>query len=391
MSSEFSALARGLRTGLNTDPQHSSVVPPLFPSTTFSFPDGIGPKPPYDYSRAANPTRDMLGTAIATLEGGAGAVVTSSGMAAITVAIMALVRDGGKVVAPVDCYGGTWRLLNELESRRVCQVVYVDQRDTQALSAALEGAALLFIETPTNPLLRLVDLEPTIRAAHEAGAIAVVDNTFCSPIRQRPLEFGADVVVHSTTKFINGHSDVVGGAVVSATPETHEQMAYWSNVIGTSASTFDSWLTVRGLRTLQARVRVHDENARRIAEALEAHPAVSAVYWPGLESHPQHELASRQQTGFGSMVSFELAGGIEAVKAFVDGLEMIILAESLGGVETLIAHPPTMTHTSMTPEARAAAGISDSLMRMSVGIEPIDDLLADLTAGLDRAARVGGV
>lgn len=388
MSPEFSALARGLRTGLNTDPQHSSVVPPLFPSTTFSFPDGIGPKPPYDYTRCANPTRDMLGDAIATLEGGAGGVITSSGMAAITVAVLALVRDGGRIVAPVDCYGGTWRLLNELESRRLCRVVYVEQRDPDALTEALDGAVMVLIETPTNPLLRLVDLDATIRAVHEAGAVAVVDNTFCSPVRQRPFEFGADVVVHSTTKFINGHSDVVGGAVVSATPEIHEQMVYWANVIGTTASTFDSWLTVRGLRTLQARVRVHDENARRIAETLEAHPAVSAVYWPGLASHPQHELATRQQSSFGSMVSFEPAGGVEAVKALVDGLGLFILAESLGGVESLVAHPPTMTHTSMTPEARAAAGISDSLVRLSVGIEPIDDLLADLSAGLDRAAGV---
>lgn len=388
MSPEFSPLARGLRTGLNTDPQHNSVVPPLFPSTTFSFPDGIGPKPAYDYSRCGNPTRDMLGDAIATLEGGAGGIITSSGMAAITVAIMALVRDGGKVVAPVDCYGGTWRLLNELQNRRVCTVDYVDQSDPGALAATLPGAAVVLIETPTNPLLRLVDLAATIRATHEAGALAVVDNTFCSPIRQRPIEFGADVVVHSTTKYINGHSDVVGGAIISATQEHNEQMGYWANVLGSTGSAFDAWLTVRGLRTLQARVRMHDENAKRVAETLEAHPAVSKVFWPGLASHPQHELAKRQQTGFGSMVSFELAGGVAAVKAFVDGLEIIILAESLGGTETLIAHPATMTHTSMTPEARAAAGISDSLLRMSVGVDPIDDLLADLTAGLDRAARI---
>lgn len=390
MSPDFSALTRGLRTGLNADPRHAAVVPPIYPSTTFSFPDGIGPKPPYDYSRCSNPTRDVLGDAIATLEGGAGAVITSSGMAAITVAMLALVTDGGTVVAPKDCYGGTWRLLNELASRRVLEVVYVEQRDFAALEAALDQAAVVLIETPTNPLLRLVDLEASIAAAHDRGVIAVVDNTFCSPVRQRPMDFGADVVIHSTTKFINGHSDVVGGAVVSATGETHEHMAHWANVIGATASSFDSWFALRGLRTLDARVRVNDANTARIAEVLQSHPAVSVVYWPGLTSHPQHELATRQQRSYGSLVSFELIGGLPAVEAFVDGLELFILAESLGGVESLVAHPVTMTHTSMTPEAQLAAGISESLLRLSVGIEPIDDLVTDLTAALDRAVAVSG-
>ena len=280
------------------------------------------------------------------------------------------------------------------------ELVTVDLTDPRALAAALRpgedgrGPKLVWIETPSNPLLRITDLRFVIDAAHKAGALAVVDNTFLSPALQAPIaDFDADVVVHSTTKYINGHSDVVGGAVVAKTAELHEQFTWWANCLGLTASPVDAFLTLRGLRTLDARLRVHQENAAAIAEQLEAHPAVAKVYFPGLASHPQHALAARQQHGFGAMLSVELHGGEpaveeQAVRAFVEGLQYFTLAESLGGVESLIAHPATMTHAAMTPEARAAAGMSDGLLRLSVGIEALEDLQADLAAALERAQQV---
>ncbi len=270
--------------------------------------------------------------------------------------------------------------------RQRLEVVFIDQNDLDALTAALPGANLVLIETPSNPLLRVVDLRAIASAAKQAGALTVADNTFCSPLRQRPLEFGVDVVVHSTTKFINGHSDVVGGAIVTADQATGEELAHWANVLGLTAGAFDSWLALRGLRTLDARIRVHDANASELVRTLLAHPAVARVHYPGLPEHPGHELAKDQQTGFGSMISFELSGGLPAVKAFCDGLQVFDLAESLGGVESLVAHPATMTHASMDAETQQAAGITAGLLRLSVGIEPVVDLRADLTSALERAA-----
>ncbi|HEX5663600.1 MAG TPA: PLP-dependent transferase, partial [Xanthomonadaceae bacterium] len=305
-----------------------------------------------------------------------------------------------RLVVPHDCYGGSWRLFNALAAKDAFELVTVDLTDPRALAAALRpgddgrGPKLVWIETPSNPLLRITDLRFVIDAAHKAGALAVVDNTFLSPALQAPIaDFDADVVVHSTTKYINGHSDVVGGAVVAKTAELHEQFTWWANCLGLTASPFDAFLTLRGLRTLDARLRVHQENAAAIAQQLEAHPAVAKVYFPGLASHPQHALAARQQHGFGAMLSVELRGGEpaveeQAVRAFVEGLQCFTLAESLGGVESLIAHPATMTHAAMTPEARAAAGISDGLLRLSVGIEALEDLQADLAAALERAQQV---
>jgi cystathionine gamma-synthase len=264
-----------------------------------------------------------------------------------------------------------------------------DLTDPRALAAALDPApALVWVETPSNPLLRITDLRLVIEAAHRVGARVLVDNTFLSPALQSPIEFGADLVLHSTTKYINGHSDVVGGAVVAGDAALLEPLAWWANALGLTGSPFDSFLTLRGLRTLDARLRVHEENAAAVAAALAAAPGVAAVHWPGLASHPGHALAARQQRGFGAMLSFELAGGVAAVQAFLDGLLCFTLAESLGGVESLVAHPASMTHAAMTPEVRAHAGIGDGLLRLSVGIEAAGDLLADLEAGLARAARV---
>jgi len=379
---------RAVRAGIDRDTAHGAVVPPIVLSSNFSF-DGFGNKRQYDYTRSGNPTRDLLGEALAELEGGAGGVVTATGMGAITLVLHALLETGDKLVVPHDAYGGSWRLFNALAKKGHFELITADLTDPRSLADALaQSPKVVLIETPSNPLLRVTDLRFVIEAAHRAGALAVVDNTFLSPALQAPIAFGADVVVHSTTKYINGHSDVVGGAVVARTPELHEQFAWWANALGITGSPFDSFLTLRGLRTLDARLRVHQENAQAIAEQLEAHAAVAKVHYPGLASHPGHALAARQQSGFGAMLSLELDGGVEAVRAFVDGLQYFTLAESLGGVESLVAHPASMTHAAMTPEARAAAGIPDGLLRLSVGIEALDDLQADLAAGLERAQRV---
>jgi len=373
-----------VRAGIDTDSSHGAVVPPIVLSTNFSF-AGFGEKRPYDYTRSGNPTRDLLGEALAELEGGAGGVVVSTGMAAITL-VLQLLRPGDRLIVPHDCYGGSWRLFNALAGKGQFVLDTVDFGDPIALGKALARApAMVWIETPSNPLLRVTDIRFVAEAAHRVGARVVADNTFLSPALQTPIALGADIVVHSTTKYINGHSDVVGGAVIAATRETHDSLAWCANALGLTGSPFDSFLTLRGLRTLDARLRVHQENAASIAQLLEAHPTVRAVHYPGLPSHPGHALASRQQRGFGAMISFELAGGEAAVRAFLDGLDHFTLAESLGGVESLVAHPATMTHAAMSAEARAAAGIGDGLLRLSVGIEDGNDLLVDLARGLERA------
>ena len=377
---------RAVRAGIDRDPAYGAVTPPLVLSSNFSF-AGFAEKRQYDYTRSGNPTRDLLGEALAELEGGAGGVVTATGMGAITLALNALLQPGDTLVVPHDCYGGSWRLFNALAKKGAFTLLTCDLTDPRALAEALQSSPkLVWIETPSNPLLRITDLRFVIDAAHKAGALALVDNTFLSPALQRPIEdFDADFVLHSTTKYINGHSDVVGGAVVSKDRAQHEQLSWWANCLGLTGSPFDSFLTLRGLRTLDARLRVHQENTEALVGLLDGHPAVGTLYYPGLASHAGHALAARQQHGFGAMLSVELAGGEAAVRAFVDGLQYFTLAESLGGVESLVAHPATMTHAAMSPEARAVAGISDGLLRLSVGIEHADDLLADIGAALDRA------
>jgi cystathionine gamma-synthase len=315
-----------------------------------------------------------------------GAVVTCTGLAAITL-ILATLPAGARVQAPFDCYGGTYRLLAALAKQGNLVADFIDQSDPAALAKSLASKpALVWIETPSNPLLRIVDIREIAAAAHAVGALVVVDNTFLSPVWQQPLALGADLVMHSTTKYLNGHSDVVGGAVIASTAELQQSLSWWANAIGVTGAPFDSFMTLRGVRTLHARMRVHAENTHAVVEALHGHAAVQRVYYPGLASHPGHELARRQQSGFGAMLSFELAGGEPAVQAFLDGLECFTLAESLGGVESLVAHPATMTHAGMDEAARLRAGIGPGLLRMSVGIEDAGDLVADLTAGLERAA-----
>jgi cystathionine gamma-synthase len=381
-----SLATRSVRAGLESDAQHGSVVPPIYLSTNFAF-EGYRRPRKYDYTRSGNPTRDQLGAALTDLEGGAGAVVTCTGLAAITL-ILATLPQGARVLAPYDCYGGTYRMLAAMQAQGKLVVDFVDQSDAAALGAGLAAKPqLVWIESPSNPLLRIVDIRAIASAAHAAGALVAVDNTFLSPLWQQPLALGADLVMHSTTKYLNGHSDVVGGAVIAASPELAASLAWWANVIGVTGAPFDSFLSLRGVRTLHARMRVHEENTAAVVEALHRHPAVRQVFYPGLPDHPGHELARRQQSGFGAMLSFELAGGESAVAAFLAGLECFSLAESLGGVESLISHPASMTHAGMEESARLRAGIGVGLLRVSVGIEDAADLIADLSAGLERAAK----
>ena len=385
-SSDLSTPTRTVRTGIATDAHHGAVVPPIHLSSTFAF-AGFDQKRRYDYTRSGNPTRDHLADALTTLEEGVGAVITSSGMSAVALALQ-LAPPGGRVLAAHDCYGGTYRLLRALAARGQIELELADLTapDCEA-TIARWCPALLWVETPSNPLLRITDLRRVAEAAHRVGAVVVADNTFLSPALQRPLTLGADVVVHSTTKYLNGHSDVVGGAVVARDAAHLETLAWWANCLGITGAPFDSFLTLRGVRTLFARMRVHEENAHAIARALEEHPAVLAVHYPGLTTHPGHRVAAGQQAGFGAMVSFSLRGGREAVREFTAALECFTLAESLGGVESLIAHPATMTHASMDADARLAAGVGDELLRLSVGIEAVGDLVTDLTRALDSVVR----
>jgi cystathionine gamma-synthase len=377
---------RAVRAGIATDLHHGAVVPPIHLSSTFAF-EGFGKKRLYDYTRTGNPTREHLANALAELEEGEGAVVTSTGMSAVAL-VLQLLRPGDLVLAAHDCYGGTHRILRSLAARGHFDVAFVDLTcKTAAETVKSRRPKLLWIETPSNPLLRVTDLALVIGAGHDAGALVAVDNTFLSPALQRPIEFGADLVVHSTTKYLNGHSDVVGGAVVAADPALVEELAWWANCLGITGAPFDSFLTLRGVRTLHARMRVHCENTARVVDVLCGHQAVKRVYYPGLSSHAGHSVAASQQDGYGAMVSFEVNGGIDGVRRFVNALQCFTLAESLGGVESLIAHPATMTHASMDEAARATAGIEESLLRLSVGIEHADDLVADLAAALDVAGE----
>lgn len=367
--------------GVAADDAFGAVAPPLYLSSTYEFAGYDQPRT-YDYGRSGNPTRDLLAEGLAKLEGGGGAVITSSGMAALDL-LVSRQRPDDLIVAPHDSYGGTMRLLKARADRGHCRVHFVDQASESAIDAALgQAPALVLIETPSNPLMRVTDIAALSAKAHAAGAKVAVDNTFLSPAIQQPIALGADYVIHSTTKYLNGHSDVIGGAVVAANPAEAAELRRWANTIGSIGAPFDSWLTLRGLRTLFARIERQQASAMIIAEFLERHPAVAKVHYPGLSSHPGHGIASRQQRGFGAMLSFELAGGEAAVRQFISAVRFFTLAESLGGVESLLAHPATMTHADMGEEARTAAGINDSLLRLSVGLEADQDLVAGLEQGL---------
>ena len=371
---------RVINIGIDSDPAHGAVMPPIYLSSNYTF-EGFGKKRTYDYARSGNPTRSVIAEVIADLEGGKGAVMTASGLAALDLLWQDL-PGNRRVVVPHDCYGGTQRLLNARAKQGILDLVYVDQNDDAAVREALsQPTALLLLETPSNPLMRLVDLQKLIALGHAAGAKVAVDNTFLSPALQNPIKFGADFVVHSTTKYINGHSDVIGGALVCTTDEDVVTYRWWANCVGATAPAFDSYMTLRGVRTLFVRVRQQQQSAQVVAEWLERHPAVAAVHYPGLASHPQHELAKKQQLGFGAMMSFELKGGLDAVKTVLDAVDLFSLAESLGGIESLIVHPATMTHAAMSPEAQATAGITGGLLRLSIGLEDDEDLIK----ALDRA------
>jgi cystathionine gamma-synthase len=376
-----------VRTAIESDTQHGAVVPPLHLSSNYAF-AGFGDKRQYDYTRSGNPTRDALGEALTTLEGGAGTVVTASGMGALNVMVQ-LLEPGDLLVVPHDCYGGTYRLYEALGRKGHFEVLFIDQTDERAIAdACARRPKLILSETPSNPLLRIVDIASLAGLAKECGAIYAVDNTFLSPALQQPIALGADIVIHSTTKYINGHSDVVGGALVAATPELAEELAWWANCIGATGAPFDSFLALRGLRTLQVRMRQHEETASLLARVLDEQEGVRCVYYPGLETHPGHAIARRQQSGFGGMISFEIRGGEAAVRAFIEHLQYFSLAESLGGVESLVCHPPSMTHAPVSAEALEEAGISQSLVRLSVGLEASEDLVDDVLKALDAAKAV---
>jgi len=375
--SEKNKATIAVRSGIEADKQHGAVVPPLYLSTTYSFAD-FDTKRQYDYGRSGNPNRDILAEALTELEGGAKGIITATGMAAVHLTTQLLNSDDTLVI-PHDCYGGSYRLFTSLEKRGLLKLEVVDFTKSESLSHILAiKPKLIWIETPSNPILRLTDIKAVTDIAKQCGALVAADNTFLSPALQNPIKFGADIVVHSTTKYINGHSDVVGGAVIAASAELGEELAWWANNIGITGAPFDSYLTLRGLRTLNVRLRQHQENAFAIAQYLESSPFVAQVYYPGLESHPQHALAKAQQLGFGAMVSFDIKGDINDAAAFLTRLNEFSLAESLGGVESLICHPATMTHAGMEATARAEAGVGDTLIRISVGIEDVRDLLTDL-------------
>ena len=371
---------RAIHAGQHPDPGSGAVVVPLVQAATF-IQESPGRPGDYEYSRTGNPTRNAVETNLAALEGGAGAVACASGMAAIVMSFD-LVESGGRVVATADSYGGTYRVGENVLRPRGLDFTWVDTSDTEATIRELEaGAAMLFLETPTNPLLRIADLEALSAAARSAGAVVVVDNTFMSPYFQRPLELGADIVVHSSTKYLNGHSDGVGGILVARDPDHLARFKYLQNAAGAILSPFESWLLLRSTKTLALRMERHDQNAREIAQMLDEHPEVSAVYYPGLPTHPGHDLASRQMSGFGGMLSFDV-GTMDRARKAMEALRIFHIAESLGGVESLANHPATMTHASIPEPMRRDIGIGDGLVRLSVGVEDIADLLGDLEGAL---------
>jgi O-succinylhomoserine (thiol)-lyase len=374
-----------VQAGTRKDTTFNAVAVPIYATSTFAF-EAPGKTKGFDYSRTANPTRSALEECIAALEGGAGATATATGMAAET-SVMALFPAGSHIIAGHDIYGGTYRLFASILSARGLEFSFVNMADPQNVAQAMRpNTRAIWIETPSNPLLGLVDIAAICDLARKRDVMTIVDNTFMSPIFQKPLALGADIVVHSTTKYLNGHSDMVGGAVISATAEQAAKVAAMVNALGTCSSPFDSWLVMRGIRTLPIRMASHARNAQALAEFLAGHKGVERVYYPGLPTHPQHALAKKQMSGFGGMLSFDIRGGKAAAFRFIEALTIFAFAESLGGVESLVEHPETMSHASMTAEARRAAGITESNVRVSLGIESAEDLVADVKQALEHAA-----
>lgn len=372
-------------SAIGSDPVFGAVTPPIYLSSTYTFP-AFNQKGEFDYSRGGNPTRSMFAQALADLEGGEAAIITASGLAALDLVGLLLGPDD-LILAPHDCYGGSHRLLSARAEKGHFRVRFVDQNDEQELGAAFEEKpAWILIETPSNPLMRLVDIQKVAGTAKAAGARILVDNTFLSPARQKPLRLGADLVLHSVTKYLNGHSDVIGGALIARDAVLGEELAWWANCVGSTGGAFDSYLALRGLRTLYARMDAQEKSALEIASWLADHPMIKSVNYPGLKTHPNYDLAQKQQSGPGAMLSFELKEGGPEVGKVCEAFSLFSLAESLGGVESLVSHPATMTHAGMDEDARIAAGINNNLLRLSVGLEEVADLIADL----DRALRGGG-
>ncbi|MFZ1081233.1 MAG: PLP-dependent aspartate aminotransferase family protein [Candidatus Kryptoniota bacterium] len=370
-----------VHAGVDKDSAFNSVITPIYQTSTFRFED-VGRTKGFDYTRSGNPTRRALEENITALEGGAGAAAVATGMAAVALTLH-FFKTGDHILCTHDCYGGSERLFRTYREQFGLEISYVDMTDISAVESAIKPNTKAFwIETPSNPLLNIVDIKAISRTAHHHDALSIVDNTFLSPFNQRPFELDADIIVHSTTKYLNGHSDVVGGAVVVKRQQHAERLQFLANALGQGASPFDCWLVLRGIKTLAPRMREHERNARAVAEFLSNHPNVSKVFYPGLENHPQHELAKRQQYGYGAVVSFEINGTREDVNHVLRSTKIFALAESLGGVESLIEHPASMSHASMNPELREKAGINEQVIRLSVGIEDTDDLIEDLDQAL---------
>jgi cystathionine gamma-synthase len=370
-----------IHAGVEPDKAYGAIMTPIYQSSTFVFED-IGKHKGFDYTRSGNPTRKALEDSISALEGCSCAVAVTTGMAAITT-VLNLFHAGDEIICTDDCYGGTSRLMKTVEEHFNIRVHFVNLQDAENLLPYVnDRTKAVWVETPSNPLLNLVDIAAVAALSKERGLLTIVDNTFLSPYGQKPFELGADIVVHSTTKYLNGHSDVVGGAVLSNSEELDAKLKFLVNALGTCAQPFDCWLVLRGIKTLVLRMREHERNAQAVAEYLQGHPRVKRVFYPGLQAHPQHELAKKQQKSFGGMVSFELDGTIDDVNRVLKGTKLFSLAESLGGVESLIEHPATMSHASMDREHRLAAGITDNIIRLSVGLEDGIDLIEDLGKAL---------
>jgi len=380
--SEHAFSTRAIHAGQDPDPTTGAIIPPIYQASTH-VQDGIGGfREGYEYNRAGNPTRTSLETQLAALEGGASALSFASGLAAEDALLRGILKPGDHVLLGNDAYGGTYRLLAKVFTKWGVETTTVELSDHDAVRAAIRPETkIVWVETPSNPLLKVVDIAVISEIAHEGGAIAVVDNTFASPALQQPLSLGADLVVHSTTKYLGGHSDVLGGAVIFRDERFFDDVKFQQFAVGAVSAPLDAWLTTRGIKTLAVRVRQHSENAQAIAEWATARPEFERVYYPGLESHPGHEIAARQMSGFGGMLSFGLAAGASAARAFVESTELFQLAESLGGVESLIGYPPDMTHASVRGTELA---VPENVVRLSVGIEDVSDLIADLEQGLDR-------
>jgi cystathionine gamma-lyase len=375
-----------IHAGQDADPTTGALITPIYQTSTFVL-EELGVNKGFQYARTHNPTRSALEECLASLEGAKYGLASASGLAAAAT-VLNLLKTGDHVVCGEDVYGGVYRLFEQVFKRYNIEFTYVNAQDLKALEAAIRPETkLVWLESPTNPLLRLADLRAVGEITKKHGLIFAVDNTFATPYLQRPLEFGADIVVHSTTKYLSGHSDVIGGAIVTSNEELYENLKFYQNAVGAVPGPFDCFLILRGIKTLSVRLKEHCRNAKQIAEFLETHPGVESVFYPGLPSHPQHELAKKQMDDFGGMVAFVVKGGLEAARELVNNTELFQLAESLGGVKSLICHPASMTHKPIPKEVREHCGISDGLIRLSIGLEDAEDLIDDLSEALDIASR----